>query len=161
MRSHLLNYRGGDNAPWIFKNKIAAAAVQWELYAVRISVKIWRICEFRVIMGAGWIITSKPERTAPFALGCWTNNVLAARSLSPYHIMCKFMSALAIYIYVYIYIHMCVCMCALACRNVCPGDIYIYIYVYIYMCVCMCALACRNTTEIITIYHCSKKTHAK
>ena len=78
-----------------------------ESYAVRISVKISRIREFRVIMG---IMTSllgccssstlgsrandyvKTLATlgfwlhySPCSLGCWTNNTLAARSLSPKH----------------------------------------------------------------------------
>ena len=62
-----------------------------ESYAVRISVKISQICEFRVIMG---IMTSLlgccSSSTLGFwlhhshcSLGCWTNNTLAARSLSP------------------------------------------------------------------------------
>ena len=75
-----------------------------ESYAVRICVKISRICEFRVIMG---IMTSllggcspstlgsrandyvKTLATlgfrlhhSPCSLGCWTNNTLSARSLS-------------------------------------------------------------------------------
>ena len=67
-----------------------------ESYAVRISVKISRICVFRVIMG---IMTgllgccSSSTRLgsrandyvhhSPCSLGCWTNNTLAAWSLSP------------------------------------------------------------------------------
>ena len=31
VRLHLFKYRGGDNAHWISKNKMAATAVQWEL----------------------------------------------------------------------------------------------------------------------------------
>ena len=31
VRLHLCKYRGGDNAHWIFKNKMAATAFQWEL----------------------------------------------------------------------------------------------------------------------------------
>ena len=76
-----------------------------ESYAVRISVKISRICEFRVIMGImtgllGCCLSSTPGSRAndyvktlatlgfwlhhsPCSLGCWTNNTLAARSLSP------------------------------------------------------------------------------
>ena len=71
---HLFKHRGADNAHWISKDKMAAAAVEWELTA-RISVKISRIWEFRVIMGimiglleccssntvgAGRMITSNP-----------------------------------------------------------------------------------------------------
>ena len=55
-----------------------------ESYAARISVKTSQICEFRVIMGimlgctlGVWLHHS------PCSLGCWTNNTLAARSLSP------------------------------------------------------------------------------
>ena len=76
-----------------------------ESYAVRISVKISRICEFRVIMGImtgllGCCSSSSLGSRAndyvktlatlgfwlhhsPCSLGCWTNNTLAARSLSP------------------------------------------------------------------------------
>ena len=76
-----------------------------ESYAVRISVKISRICEFRVIMGImtgllGCCSSSTLGSRAndyvktlatlgfwlhhsPCSLGCWTNNTLAARSLSP------------------------------------------------------------------------------
>ena len=78
-----------------------------ESYAVQISVKISRICEFRVIMG---IMTGLPGccssstlgsrandyvktlatlgfwlHHSPCSLGCWSNNTLAARSLSPKH----------------------------------------------------------------------------
>ena len=83
-----------------------------ESYAVRISVKIARICKFRVIMGKmtgllGCCSSSTLGSRAndyvktlvtlgftlgfwlhhsPCSLGCWTNNTLAARSLSPnYH----------------------------------------------------------------------------
>ena len=76
-----------------------------ESYAVRNSVKISRICEFRVIMGImtgllGCCSSSTLGSRAndyvktlatlgfwlhhsPCSLGCWTNNTLAARSLSP------------------------------------------------------------------------------
>ena len=73
-----------------------------ESYAVRISMKILRICEFRVIMGImtgllGCCSSSTLGSRAndyvktrgfwlhhsPCSLGCWTNNTLAARSLSP------------------------------------------------------------------------------
>ena len=76
-----------------------------ESYAVRISVKISRICEFRVIMGimtgllgCCWSSTLGSRANdyvktlatlgfwlhhSPCSLGCWTNNTLAARSLSP------------------------------------------------------------------------------
>ena len=74
-----------------------------ESYAVRISVKISRICEFRVIMGimtgllgccSSSTLGSRANDYAkttfgfwlhhsPCSLGCWTNNTLAARSLSP------------------------------------------------------------------------------
>ena len=76
-----------------------------EGYAVPISVKISRICEFRVIMGImtglrGCCSSSTLGSRAndyfktfatlrfllhhsPCSLGCWTNNTLAARSLSP------------------------------------------------------------------------------
>ena len=76
-----------------------------ESYTVRISVKISRICEFRVIMGImtgllGCCSSSTLGSRAndyvktlatlgfwlhhsPCSLGCWTNNTLAARSLSP------------------------------------------------------------------------------
>ena len=76
-----------------------------ESYPVRISVKISRICEFRVIMGImtgllGCCSSSTLGSRAndyvktlatlgfwlhhsPCSLGCWTNNTLAARSLSP------------------------------------------------------------------------------
>ena len=76
-----------------------------ESYAVRISVKISRICEFRVIMGImtgllGCCSSSTLGSRAndyvktlatlgfwlhhsPCSLGCWTNNTLAARSSSP------------------------------------------------------------------------------
>ena len=79
-----------------------------ESYAIRISVKISRICEFRVIMGImtgllGCCSSStvgnrandyvKTLATPGFwlhhsscSLGCWTNNTLAARSLSPQHV---------------------------------------------------------------------------
>ena len=78
-----------------------------ENYAVRISVKITRICEFRVIMGTmsdllGWCSSSTLGSRAndyvktlatlgfwlhhsPCPFGCWTNNTLAARSLSPHY----------------------------------------------------------------------------
>ena len=76
-----------------------------ESYAVRISVKISRICEFRVIMGimtgllgccssstlgsrANDYVKTLATRGfwlhhSPCSLGCWTNNTLVARSLSP------------------------------------------------------------------------------
>ena len=64
-----------------------------ESYAVRISMKISRICEFRVIMGImtgllGCCLSSTRgsranDACSPCSLGCWTNNTLAARSLSP------------------------------------------------------------------------------
>ena len=76
-----------------------------ESYAVRISVKISQICEFRVIMGIitgllGCCSSSTLGSRAndyvkilatlgfwlhhsPCSLGCWTINTLAARSLSP------------------------------------------------------------------------------
>ena len=76
-------YRGGDNAHWISKNKMAAAAVQWEL-CVRIP---WKYCEFvsfersrandYVTTLGFWLHQS------PCSLGCWTNNTLTAQSLSP------------------------------------------------------------------------------
>ena len=75
-----------------------------ESYAVRISVKISRICEFRVIMGImtgllGCCSSSTLGSRAndyvktlgfwlhhsPCSLGCWTNNTLAARPLSSKH----------------------------------------------------------------------------
>ena len=78
-----------------------------ESYAVRISLKISRICEFRVIMGImtgllGCCSSSTLGSRAndyvktlamlgfwlhhsPCSLGCWKNNTLAARSLSPKH----------------------------------------------------------------------------
>ena len=70
-------------------------------YAVRISVKISRICEFRVIMGimsgrrGSSTLGSRANdyvKTAtlgfwlnhsPCSLGCWTNNTLAARVIVP------------------------------------------------------------------------------
>ena len=73
---HLFKYRGGDNAHWIYKNKMTVTAVQWG----RISVKISWICEFRVIMG---IIIGQLGCCSSSTLGCWTNNTLAARLLSP------------------------------------------------------------------------------
>ena len=76
-----------------------------ESYAVWISVKILRICEFRVIMGImtsllGCCLSSTLGSRAndyvktlatlgfwlhhsPCSLRCWTNNTLAARSLPP------------------------------------------------------------------------------
>ena len=76
-----------------------------ESYAVRNSVKISLICEFCVIMGImtgllGCCSSSTRGSRAndyvktlatlgfwlhhsPYSLGCWTNNTLAARSLSP------------------------------------------------------------------------------
>ena len=99
VRLHLFKSRGGDNAHWISKSKMAATAVQ----RGRFSVKISWICEFRVIMG---IMTGLREccssstlgsrandyvktlatlgfwlHHSPCSLGCWTNNTLAARSL--------------------------------------------------------------------------------
>ena len=78
-----------------------------ENYAVRICVKITRICEFRVIMGTmtdllGWCSSSTLASRAnyyvktlatlgfwlhhsPCPFGCSTNNTLAARPLSPNH----------------------------------------------------------------------------
>ena len=76
-----------------------------ESYAVRISMKISQICEFRVIMGimtgllgccSSSTLRSKANdyvktlamlrfwlHHSPCSFGCWTNNTLAARSLSP------------------------------------------------------------------------------
>ena len=76
-----------------------------ESYAAQISVKISRICEFRVIMGImTGLLGCCPSSTigsrandyvltlatlgcwlhhSPCSLGCWTSNTLAARSLSP------------------------------------------------------------------------------
>ena len=74
-----------------------------ESCVVRISAKISRICEFRVIMGimTGLLrccsSSTRGSRAndyvkttqgfwlhhSPCSLGCWTNNTLAARSLSP------------------------------------------------------------------------------
>ena len=81
-----------------------------ESYAVRISVKIARICEFRVIMGImtgllGCCSSSTLGSRAnnyvktlatlgfwlhhsPCSLGCWMNNTLPARSLSPKELCC-------------------------------------------------------------------------
>ena len=104
VRWHLFRYRGGDNASWISRNKMAAVASQWESYAAQMSVKISRIYEFRVIMrimtGLLWCCSSinfggranDYAQTltlgfwlhhSPCSPGCWTNNTLAARSLSP------------------------------------------------------------------------------
>ena len=93
---HLFKCRGGDNAHRISKNKMAATAVQWELW-VLISVKIWRICEFRVIMGimtgllgccsSSTLGSRANDYHSPCSLGCWTNNTLAAQSLSPKQIL--------------------------------------------------------------------------
>ena len=68
VRLLLFKYRGGDNAHWISKNKMAATAFS-ESYAVWISVKILRICEFRVIMG---IMTG--------LLGCCSSSTLGSRA---------------------------------------------------------------------------------
>ena len=38
VRLHLFKYRGGDNAHWISKNKMAAMAVQWELCGVIMGI---------------------------------------------------------------------------------------------------------------------------
>ena len=76
-----------------------------ESYAVRISVKVWRMCEFRVIMGImtgllgccssstlgsranDYVITLATlglwQHHSPCSLRYWTNNTLAARSISP------------------------------------------------------------------------------
>ena len=126
VRLHLFKYRGGDNAHWVSKcngrcrdrTRVAISRVQclnhWaikvperrrfsESCVVRISVKISRICEFRVMMGImtgllGCCLSSTLGSRAndyvktmrgfwlhhsPCSLGCWTNNTLAARSLSP------------------------------------------------------------------------------
>ena len=85
VRLLLFKYSGGDNAHWITKNKMES----YESYAVRISVNISRICEFRFIMGSRANDYVKTLATlgfwlhhSPCSLGCWTNNTLAARSLS-------------------------------------------------------------------------------
>ena len=100
----LFKYRGGDNVHWIYKNKMAETMVQWVLCGTN-SVKISRICEFRVIMGimAGLLgccssstLGSRANdyvntlatlgfwlHRSPCSLGCWRNDTLAARSLSP------------------------------------------------------------------------------
>ena len=64
----LFKYRGGNNAHWTSKNKMATAAFS-ESYAARISMKIFRICEFRVSM---WIMTS--------LLGCYSCSTLGSRA---------------------------------------------------------------------------------
>ena len=100
MRLLLFKYRGGDNARWIPRTRWPRLRFS-ESYAVRIS----RICEFRVIMGimtsllgCCWSSTLRSRGNdyvktlatlgfwlhhSPCSLGCWTNNTLAARSLSP------------------------------------------------------------------------------
>ena len=104
VRLHLFKYRGGDNAHWISKNKMAATAVQWELCGANFRENIANY-EFRAIMGimtgllgccASSTLASKANddvktlatlgiwlHHSPCCLGCWTNNTLAARSLSP------------------------------------------------------------------------------
>ena len=99
----LFKCRGGDNAHWISKNKMAATGDQWELCGTNFRENIaW---EFRVIMGmmtgllgccSSSTLGSRANENvktlatlrfwlhhSPCSLGCWTNNTLAARSLSP------------------------------------------------------------------------------
>ena len=40
VRLHLFKYRGADNAHWISKNKMAATAVQWELFGTHFRENI-------------------------------------------------------------------------------------------------------------------------
>ena len=44
VRLHLFKYRGGDNAQWISKNKMAAMAVQWELCGANFRENLWVSC---------------------------------------------------------------------------------------------------------------------
>ena len=47
VRLHLFKYRGGDNAHWISKNKMAAPVVQWELCGTNFRENIanlWVLC---------------------------------------------------------------------------------------------------------------------
>ena len=47
VRLLLFKYRGGDNAHWISKNKMAATAVQWELCGTNFHeniVNLWVLC---------------------------------------------------------------------------------------------------------------------
>ena len=103
VRLLLFKYRGGDNAHWIFNNKMAATAVQWELCGTNFRENIanlWVSCyngnndrSARVLFvqhprEQGEWLRQNPRYaqflTASFALlGCWTNNTLAIRSLSP------------------------------------------------------------------------------
>ena len=126
-----------------------------ESYAVRISVKISRICEFRVIMGImtgllGCCSSSTLGSRAndnvkflatlgfwlhhsPCCLGCWTNNTLAARSLSPElmfpvtSISCNWLSICILWYL--IYAGACIMSKYYICTYVCiRRDITIYIY---------------------------------
>ena len=109
VRLLLFKYRGGDNAHWISKNKMAATAVQWELCSTNFRENIanlWVSCyngnndrSPRVLFvqhhrEQGEWLRQNPRYArvlrsgfdcvhSPCSLGCWTNNTLAARSLSP------------------------------------------------------------------------------
>ena len=104
MRSHSFKYRGGDNAHWISKNKMAAMAVQWELCGMNFRENIanlWVSCyNWNNDLSAGPLIVQDPREQgewcsqtlatlrfwlhhSPCSVGCCINNTLAARSLPP------------------------------------------------------------------------------
>ena len=67
VRLLLLKYRGGDNAHWIFQNKTAATAVQWELCGTNFRENIANLwVSFYNGTGAGRMITSKPSLRSGF-----------------------------------------------------------------------------------------------
>ena len=96
---------GGDNAQWNFRQQDGRDDTFNESYVTGNSVKISRICEFCVIMGimvgllgccSSSTLASRANdyvktlvtlgfwlHRSPCSLRCWTNNTLAARSLSP------------------------------------------------------------------------------
>ena len=93
VRLHLSKYRGGDNAHWISKSKMAATAVQGELCGANFRENIANILvscyngtndrSARVLFVQHLATLGFWLHHSPCSLGCWTNNTLAARSLSP------------------------------------------------------------------------------
>ena len=93
VRLLLFKYRGSDNVRWISKNKMAATAVQWELCRTNFRENIanlWVSCyNGNNDQSARVLFVQHPREQgqwllhhSPCSLGCWTNNTLAAWSLS-------------------------------------------------------------------------------
>ena len=111
-RPQWVKCRGGDNAHWISKNKMAATAVQWELCGTNFRQNIanlWVSCHNgNNDRSARVLFVQHPREQgeyarvltahSPCSLGCWTNNTLAARTLSPNHVFLKLIATCILWV---------------------------------------------------------------